>query len=211
MSTTLLSLSTSVLLILSFVLSYQSPVLAETTSTRVDSNIIKNDNFALSFQRVAQQVVALPALITNFSSKGIYKVQLGWNSPVSIQSLEKGGFSMYVRFMNATAPPGTLKTIPNRLNGGGLGTTIGASGTQYRVPHSIQRLATIKSFDMTIYGKHGKVLWNKVDQVPSAGLKFEYVVLPKTYNGNITISIHNIKSLLPGVPTDSVDFATRWE
>jgi len=138
-------------------------------------------------------------------------VQLGWNSPVSIQSLEKGGFSMYIRFMNATAPSTTLKTIPNRLNGGGLGTTIGASGTQYRVPHSIQRLVPIKSFDMTIYGKAGKVLWNRVDQVPSAGLKFEYVVLPKVYTGNITISIHNIKSLLPGIPTDSVDFATRWE
>src|SRR5215831_12165465 len=27
------------------------------------------------------------------------------------------------------------RTIPNLLNGGGLGTTIGASGTQYRVPN----------------------------------------------------------------------------
>jgi hypothetical protein len=122
--------------------------------------------------------------------------------------------------MNATAPSATLKTIPNLLNGAGLGTTTGASGTQYRVPHSIKPLVPIKSFDMTIYGpekkkkkneKSGKVLLKRVNQVPSAGLKFEYVVLPKAYNGNITISIHNIKSLLHGVPTDSVNFATRWE
>ncbi|MFY9795897.1 MAG: hypothetical protein WB988_02555 [Candidatus Nitrosopolaris sp.] len=129
----------------------------------------------------------------------------------SIQSLGNAGFSMYIRFMNATAPSATLKTIPNLLNGAGLGTTTGASGTQYRVPHSIKPLVPIKSLDMTIYGKSGKVLLKRVNQVPSAGLKFEYVVLPKAYNGNITISIHNIKSLLHGVPTDSVNFATRWE
>lgn len=110
--------------------------------------------------------------------------------------------------MNATAPSAT---IPNLLNGAGLGTTTGASGTQYRVSHSIKPLVPIKSLDMTIYGKSGKVLLKRVNQVPSAGLKFEYVVLPKAYNGNITISIHNIKSLLHGVPTDSVNFATRWE
>jgi hypothetical protein len=28
-----------------------------------------------------------------------------------------------------------------------------------------------------VYGKHGKVLWNRINQVPQAGLKFEHIVL----------------------------------
>jgi hypothetical protein len=111
--------------------------------------------------------------------------------------------------MSATAPPATSKTIPNNANGGGLGMTVGGSGTQYNVPGSIKRIVPIKSFDMTIYDSHGKVLWNKVNQRPSAGLKLEQVVFPKGYSGDITISIHNIESTHHNVPTDSVDFAAR--
>ena len=63
---------------------------------------------------------------------------------------------------------------------------------------------------MTIYDSHGKVLWNKVNQRPSAGtLKLEQVVFPKGTSGDITISIHDIKSTLHNVPTDSVDFAAK--
>ena len=54
-----------------------------------------------------------------------------------------------------------------------------------------------------------KVLWNKVNQRPSAGLKLEQVVFPKGYSGDITISIHNIESTHHNVPTDSVDFAAK--
>jgi hypothetical protein len=203
---TMLALAMSLLLVLSFGFSFQSPVFAELKSS-TNHNIVKNNNLISSFQQVA---ASLSPIITNFSSKGIYKVQLGWNSPLSFQSLPKAGFSMYIRFMNATLPLGTAKTIPNRMATSGS-TTMYTSGTQYRVPGSIQRIVPIKSFDMTIYGKHEKVLWNRVNQVPQAGLKFEHVVLPQAYNGNITsISIHNIKSPVQGVPTDSVDFVQKW-
>lgn len=84
MTIILLSLSMSALLILSFEFSY------------------------------FEQVVATQPLITNISSKGIYKVQLGLSTPISLQSLLKSGFSTYFRFMSATAPPATSKTIPNR-------------------------------------------------------------------------------------------------
>ena len=161
--------------------------------------------FGLSFQ----SSFAAQPLITNISNKGIYNVQLGLNTGISLQSLPKHGFSTYIRFMSATAPPATSKTIPNFASGGGLAMTIGGSGTQYNVPGSILRIVPIKSFDMTIYDSHGKVIWNKVNQVPSAGLIGEKVAFPEGTSGPITISIHNIKSPHPNVPTDSVDFAAK--
>jgi hypothetical protein len=165
-------------------------------------------SFGFSVQSPFHQFVAAQPLITNISNKGIYKVQLGLSTGISLQSLPNYGFSPYIRFISATAPPATSKTIPNFISGG-VSSTIGASGTQYTVPGSIKRIVPIKSFDMTIYDSHGKVLWNKVNQRPSAGLKLEQVVFPKGYSGDITISIHNIKSTRPNVPTDSVDFAAK--
>jgi hypothetical protein len=203
MSTLLVSLSMSALLILSLGFSFQSSVFAQITSTNENNNFIKNNNFASSFQQVA----ATPPLITNISSKGIYKVELGFMTGVSIQSLPKHGFHTYIRFMNATAPPATSETIPNKAAQSG-GTTMGV-GTQYNVPGSIKRIVAIKSFDMTVYDSHGNVLWNKVNLRPSAGLTLEEVVFPTGTSGDITISIHNIESALHNAPTDSVDFAAK--
>jgi hypothetical protein len=166
-------------------------------------------SFGFSVQSPFHQFVAAQALITNISNKGIYKVQLGLNTGISLQSLPNSGFSPYVRFMSASALPATSKTIPNNANGGGLGMTVGGSGTQYNVPGSILRIVPIKSFDMTIYDSHGKAIWNTVHQMPSAGLKLVHVIFPKGTSGHITISIHNIKSPRPNVPTDSVDFAAK--
>ena len=110
--------------------------------------------------------------------------------------------------MSAIAPPATSKTIPNLASKGGP-VTVGGSGTQYNVPGSILRIVPIKSFDMTIYDSHGNVLWNIVNQKPSAGLKLVHVVIPRGTSGPITISIHDIKSTRPNVPKDSVDFAAK--
>jgi len=114
------------------------------------------------------QFVAAQPLVTNISSKGIYEVQLGLSTGISLQSLPNSGFSPYIRFMSATAPPATSKTIPNHASGGGLAMTVGGSGTQYNVPGSILRIVPIKSFDMTIYDSHGKLLWKAANQIPSA-------------------------------------------
>src|SRR5262249_26356643 len=148
------------------------------------------------------QFASAQPLITNISNKGIYKVQLGLSPGLSLQSIPTYGFSPSIRFMSATAPLATSKTIPNTSSGGlamtigpnlraPSGTTIGAAGTQYNVPGSILRIVPIKSFDMTIIDSHGKAIWNKV-AIPSAGLKLVHVVFPKGTSGNITISIHNI-------------------
>jgi len=61
---------------------------------------------------------------------------------------------------------------------------------------------------MTVYDSHRNVLWNKVNLKPSAGLTLEKIVFPTGTTGEITISIHNIKSALQDVP-DSVDFAAK--
>jgi hypothetical protein len=106
-------------------------------------------------------------------------------------------------------PPATSKTIPNHASGGGLAMTVGGSGTQYNVPGNILRIVPIKSFDMTIYDSHGKVLWKAANQIPSAGLKLVHVVFPKGTRGHIAVSIHDIKSASPNVPPDSVDFAAK--
>jgi hypothetical protein len=58
--------------------------------------------------------------------------------------------------MNASAPPATSNTIPNRAAQSG-GTTVGA-GIQYNVPGSIQRLASVSSFDMTIYDNRESIV-----------------------------------------------------
>jgi hypothetical protein len=148
-------------------------------------------------------------MITNISSNGNYKVQLSFNSPISIQSLPKNGFSPSITFMNVSAPPATSNTIPNRAAQSG-GTTVGA-GIQYNVPGSIQRLASVSSFDMTIYDNHGKVLWNKVNQPVTGGKGLEQVVFPNGYTGNITTLIHNIKPGLdnPHKVSDTVEFSAK--
>jgi hypothetical protein len=161
-----------------------------------------------SIQSSFHQFVVAQPLITNISNKGLYEVQLGLSPGVSLQSLPDSGFSPYIRFLSAVAPPATSRTIPNRAAQSG-GTTVGGSGTQYNVPGSILRIVPIKSFDMTIYDSHGKVLWNTSNQIPSAGLVLVHVVFPKGTSGHITISIHDIKSPGPNVPTDSVDFG-KW-
>jgi len=164
-------------------------------------------SFGFSVQSSFQQSVAAQPLITNISNKGIYKVQLNLSPGISLQSLPKYGFSPAIRFMSTTAPPATSKTIPNLASRAMA--TIGASGTQYNVPGSILRIVPIKSFDITIIDSHGKVIWNKVNQIPIGGHKLVNVVFPKGTSGPITISIHNIKSPRPNVPTDSVDFAAK--
>lgn len=91
------------------------------------------------------QFVAAQPLVTNISNKGIYEVQLGLSTGISLQSLPNIGFSPYIRFMSATALPATSKTIPNHASGGGLAMTVGGSGTQYNVPGSILRIFPLKA------------------------------------------------------------------
>jgi hypothetical protein len=109
------------------------------TSTNANINFIKNNNFASSFQQVA----ATPPLITNISGKGIYNVELGFMTGVLLHLFQNLDFTL--RFMNATSPPATSETIPNKAAQSG-GKTMGVE-IQYNVPASIKRIVAIKSFD----------------------------------------------------------------
>jgi hypothetical protein len=206
----MMSVMMSVLLVLSIGFTSQSSVFAQISFTNTKHNLDDNNanNFAASFRQAVTNI-GQPPMITNISSNGNYKVQLSLNSPISIQSLPKNGFSPSITFMNASAPPATSNTIPNRAAQSG-GTTVGA-GIQYNVPGSIQRLASVSSFDMTIYDNHGKVLWNKVNQPVTGGKGLEQVVFPNGYTGNITILIHNIKPGLdnPHKVSDTVEFSAK--
>jgi hypothetical protein len=206
----MMSVMMSVLLVLSIGFTSQSSVFAQISFTNTKHNLDDNNanNFAASFRQAVTNI-GQPPMITNISSNGNYKVQLSLNSPISIQSLPKNGFSPSITFMNASAPPATSNTIPNRAAQSG-GTTVGA-GIQYNVPGSIQRLASVSSFDMTIYDNHGKVLWNKVNQPVTGGKGLEQVVFPNGYFGNITILIHNIKPGLdnPHKVSDTVEFSAK--
>jgi hypothetical protein len=206
----MIPLMMSVLLILSVGFIFESSVLAQIsfTNTKHIPGDNGSNNFAVSFRQVVTNI-GQPPMITNISSNGNYKVQLSLNSPLNIQSLPKNGFSPSITFMNASAPPATLNTIPNRAAQSG-GTTVGA-GIQYNVPGSIQRLASVSSFDMTIYDNHGKVLWNKVNQPVTGGKGLEQVEFPNGYAGIITILIHNIKPGLdnPHKVPDTVEFTAK--
>lgn len=205
---TILLLFSSALLILSAQGLFHSPVNAQSFAT---NNALKNSNYIIpvtSNQPTSagngNHITLKPAgtnyqkgqppILTNISSKGIYKVQLRWITPLSgqVPMIPKSGFGVQILFMNGTGKPATSKTIPQKVANAGS-TTMGV-GTQYTVPGSIERLVPVSSFDMTIYGTHGKVLWNKTNQPVTAGRGFEQVVLPGGYTGDITILIHNIKS-----------------
>jgi len=135
-----------------------------------------------------------PPVTTKISEKGIYQVQLTFVSTLPIQSpnlLSKKGFQMEIDFLNASAPPPTTKTVPQKESSIRGESSLGMPGSQ---PSIIQRLLPVDSFDMTIYSDNGKVLWNKTNEPVTAGRGTETVSFNGSYSGPITILINNIKS-----------------
>ncbi|HMH09807.1 MAG TPA: hypothetical protein VK553_03805 [Candidatus Nitrosopolaris rasttigaisensis] len=100
----------------------------------------------------------------------------------SPSSVSKQGFTLELLFQNSSSPVGT----------GGYP----------------QRVVPVDSFNMTIYGKHGKVLWTKTNEPVTACKALEAVNFTKGYGGDITILINDIKSsVLKGA--DSVKFTEK--
>ncbi|PWU81077.1 MAG: hypothetical protein DLM72_08860 [Candidatus Nitrosopolaris wilkensis] len=221
----LIPLSMIVLLILSggISISFQSNVFAQNqSSSSTNKNIAQNNNATSRHQIILKpgtnNQTQQPSTLTNISNRGIYKVRLGLNSPLTMQSpsLPKSAFDMVVLFMNASTSPGPLES--NFLT-----PTSRQGDTRYSVPGNSEHLLPVDRFDMIIYGSHGKTLWNAVNQPVTGGRGFELIELPNGYAGDITILIHNIKSsnsmtgnnnsglttpLLKGT-TDSVEFTAK--
>ena len=98
---------------------------------------------------------------------------------------------MEIDFLNASAPPPTTKTVPQKESSIRGESSLGMPGSQ---PSIIQRLLPVDSFDMTIYSNNGKVLWNKTNQPVTSGRGTETVSFNGSYTGPVTILINNIKS-----------------
>ena len=151
-------------------------------------------------------------VMTKISNTGVYRVQLKWSNPTSMQSPNipaNRGFDMEVLFLNASAPPASAKTVPQtETNVSGEGREVG-----FNQPEILQRLMPVDSYDISIYDNKGHVLWNKTHEMPRAGSGFERITFSKPYKGDITIQINNIKSAAAaatrGSTTDSVKFATK--
>ncbi|HZC21019.1 MAG TPA: hypothetical protein VE223_05195, partial [Nitrososphaeraceae archaeon] len=64
------------------------------------------------------------------------------------------------------------------------------------------------SYDITIYSDHGKVLWKKVNQTPTAGRGLATVRFGNGgYTGPMTIQVTNIKS--GNIPPNSATFSAK--
>ena len=210
-----LCLSMLALLILSIGLSIHSPVFAQISSAKINSTSNQKavpGNHIILKPAGTSNLKQQPPILTNISSKGIYKVQLRWRTPLSIQFplLPKSGFQMEIDFFNASSPASAIRGE----------SSLGMPTIQ---PNIRQGLVPVDSFDMTIYSNNGKVLWNKTSQAVSAGRAAETIPFNGSYTGPITILINNIKSsnvmtgnnvrslstpLLKGI-TDSVKFTAK--
>ena len=106
----MMSVMLSVLLMLSIGFTSPSFVFAQISFTNTKQILDDNNanNFAASFRQEVTNIGPPPMITSN----GNDKVQLSLNSPISIQSLPKNGFSPSITFLNASAPPATSNIIP---------------------------------------------------------------------------------------------------
>jgi hypothetical protein len=178
----------------------------------LDSNNSTNNSKNTGLIQSANKSNLTIPVMTKLSNNGIYRVQLKWSNPTSIQSPNipaNKGFVMEVLFLNASAPPVNAKTVPQTETNvsGETGREVG-----FTEPSILERLVPIDSYDITIYDNKGHILWSKTHEVPSAGRGLERVAFSNPYKGDITIQINNIKSAAAaakGSTVDSVKFATR--
>ncbi|HWS19637.1 MAG TPA: hypothetical protein VN239_03040, partial [Nitrososphaera sp.] len=140
----------------------QSPVPADDTSAGL--NITSTDI------PVLQQV----------SEKGIYLVELKW--PLTYTDPE-GSLQVELVFNNASAPPPTSDTIPQKednFTDSGLEDTRTVPETLGGEPMQVQ------SYDMAIYTPDGRKLWEQLDQPVQGGRATERIELDSNYTGQVT-------------------------
>ncbi|HYY39854.1 MAG TPA: hypothetical protein VE692_01255 [Nitrososphaera sp.] len=127
-----------------------------------------------------------PPVLHKISDKGIYNVTLIWPQTVSDA---QNSLQVEIDFYNASAPPPTKNTIPEREgNATGGGTEAGLT-----VPGSIGgEPLPVKSYNMTIYSADGKKLWEKQDQPGIGGRGTQRIVLESKYTGPVTVDISDI-------------------
>ena len=135
-------------------------------------------------------------VISRISHEGIYEVQVLWSAPQTIQSpniLPKKGFDMHIEFLdpNALDPAERIIGEQNLIS------------DELRPVPVIKPLLPAENYDIALISASGDVLWNQENKSPSSGRAFERVVLDQPYEGNITISITDIRSPMTNL-VDSV-------
>ena len=127
-------------------------------------------------------------VVSRLSHEGIYEVQVLWSEPQNIQSpniLPKKGFDMHIEFLDPNAPNQTERVIgENNL-----------ISDELRPVPVIKPLLPVENYDIALISASGDVLWNQENKSPSSGRAFERVILDEPYEGNITISITDIRSV----------------
>jgi hypothetical protein len=149
-----------------------------------------------------------PPVLHKISDKGIYNVTLSWPQTVSDA---QNSLQVEVDFYNASAPPPTKNTIPERESNA----TGGGTKPALTVPGSIGgEPLPVKSYNMTIYSADGKKLWEKQDQPGIGGRGTQRIVLESKYTGPVTVEISDItpgwdvgQGATASDMTDSVKFA----
>ena len=159
----------------------QSPVPTDDTPTGL--NITSTD------VPVLQQV----------SEKGIYLVELKW--PLTYTDPENS-LQVEIVFNNASAPPPTSDTIPQRednLTGSGIEDALTVPEVLGGEPMHVE------SYDIAIYTPDGRKLWEQLDQPGLGGRGTQRIELESNYTGPVSIDISDIR---PGSSTNETATAT---
>ena len=147
----------------------QSPVPTDDTSTGL--NVTSTD------VPVLQQV----------SEKGIYLVELKW--PLTYTDAENS-LQVELVFNNASAPPPTSDTIPQRED------NLTGSGVEdaRTVPEVLGgEPMHVESYDMAIFTPDGRKLWEQLDQPGQGGRATQRIELDSNYTGPVSIDISDIR------------------
>ena len=146
-------------------------------------------------------------VLQQVSEKGIYLVELKW--PQVVADAEDA-LQVEIVFNNASAPPPTSDTIPQKED------NLTDSGIEdaRTVPATIGgEPMKVESYDMTIYTPDGRKLWEKLDQPGQGGRATQRIDLNNNYTGPVTIDISDIRPSVGGDETataadmaDSVTF-----
>jgi hypothetical protein len=126
------------------------------------------------------------------SEKGIYLVELKW--PLTYTDPENA-LQVELVFNNASAPPPTSDTIPQREDNF---TDSGPEDTR-TVPAILGgEPMHVESYDMAIFTPDGRKLWEQLDQPGQGGRATQRIELDSNYTGPVTVRISNIR------PGDSI-------
>ena len=147
----------------------QSPVLTDDTSSEL--NVTSTD---------------VPVLQQK-SEKGIYLVELKW--PLTYTDAEDS-LQVELVFNNASAPPPTSDTIPQREDNF---TDSGIEDTR-TVPEILGgEPMQVESYDMAIFTPDGRKLWEQLDQPGQGGRGTQRIELDSNYTGPVTVHVSDIR------------------